>query len=237
VWEVGFLLNGGLILMWTANLTNLATKGGFTGIAGWLGPGIIVVMMRGWYLAKRLLKEWRTLSKKERRRILFTQVFPTVFNLLANVAADCLIVHNLSTGSLKWGRWDWVCTYFAVGTIITMTMLRYILNWWWRKRLPRKRMSPKVYVAGMALGTRAFQQGMLVKSPQLRQIPWGTPVGLFSIASMQFWVSFVEYKAAKEEQSLGHKEALLVAWADGSNFVAAFILIVGWSITTGLLFA
>ena len=96
-------------------------------------------------------------------------------------------------------------------------------------------MSPRQYVAGMALGTRAFQQGMLVKSPQLRLIPLGTIGGLFSIASLQFWMSFVEFKAAKEEQTAGVHEARLVMWADGSNLVAAAILAVGWSVVTGFI--
>gem|GEM_PF-6537317 len=225
VWVAGLFLSVGLTVMWVANLSNLATKGGFTGISGWLIPGIVVVMMRGWYLSRRLVKEWNQLAWRERLRLLIPQLLPTFANLLANVAAIGLIVHNLSVGQLKWGRWDWWCAGVAVGTAVIMVTLKL----WFRQR-----MSSKLYVAGMALGTRAFQQGMLVKSPQLKLIPWGTPVGLLAIAALQFSMSFIEFKAAKEERSVAGQEALLVAWADGSNLVAAVILMIGWSLVTTL---
>jgi hypothetical protein len=209
-----------LVVMWWANIASLVETGGFAGIAGWLIPGIVVVTMRSWLLSMRLVKEWPETTWKDRRR-LFWQLIPTVGNLVANAYAIYLIVHNIETGALRWGHWDSVCTCVALGTLLLMIGLRSAIT----------RMSPRLFVAGVGVGTRVFQQGMLAISPQMKLILWGTPVGLCGIASLLLFLSYVEFGAAKQADSAGLWEAQLMVWTDGSNLAAALILLAGWLAT------
>lgn len=91
-----------------------------------------------------------------------------------------------------------------------------------------ERMSTLVYIALVAIFTRAFQQTMLVLSPQLAVIPWQTPVGLIIIASVMLVMSLIEYMAAGQEGGIDEGDAFLVFVADGANFGAAGVLLVGW---------
>jgi hypothetical protein len=209
-----------LVIMWWGNIASLISKGGFTGIGGWLIPGIVVVLIRGWLLSKRLLKEWHEAAWTGRRRLLW-QLIPTVGNVAANSYAIYLVVHNVQIGVLDWTRWDNVCCFVAVGAVVVMIGLRLVI----------RKMSPKLFVAGVGVGTRAFQQGMLTLSPQMQLILWGTPVGLSGIASLQFFLSLIEFRAAKQEDTAGVWEARLLVWSDGSNLAAALVLLAGWLVT------
>lgn len=221
IWPMGIALSVGLTFMWIGNVGNLRKRGGFVGIAGWLIPGIAVVGMRGWLMTGRLVQVWPGAKWSTRLRLLVAQWAPTTGNFLVNAYAIYLILDNLSTGLLRWGRWDEWCLRIAGATLVLMTTLKLQLG---------ERMSTKLYITGVAIGTRVFQQAMLVKSPQLAVIPWLTPVGLIIIASVMMVMSLIEYMAACEENSADVVEAQLVLVADVANFSAAGVLMVGWSL-------
>jgi hypothetical protein len=221
IWPMGIALSVGLTFMWIGNIGNLRKKGGFAGIAGWLIPGIIVVGMRDWLMTWRLVQVWSNAKWNTRLRLLIAQWSPTTGNFLVNAYAIYLIIDNLSTGLLQWGRWDKWCLGVAGVTLVLMTALKWRLG---------ERMSTKLYITGVAIGTRVFQQIMLVKSPQLAVIPWLTPVGLIIIASVMMAMSLIEYMAAHEEGSVDEVEAQLILVADGANFGAAVVLLVGWGL-------
>ncbi len=221
IWPMGIVLIAGLFSMWVGNISSLQEHGGFTGIAGWLIPGIVVVGMRSWLMTGRVVQVWPRAKWSARLRLLIAQWMPTAGNFLVNGFAIYLILDNLSTGLLKWGRWDSWCLGIAGAALILLSALKLLLG---------ERMSTKLYIALLALGTRVFQQIMLVRSPQLAVIPWQTPVGLIIIASVMVTMSLIEYMAACQEGSADEKETMLILVADGFNFGAAGVLLVGWSL-------
>lgn len=162
---------------------------------------------------------WSSAKWSTRLRLLVAQLAPSVGNLLINGYAIFLILNNLSTGLLKWGRWDSWCLGVGGAALMVLSVLKVYLG---------ERMSTLVYIALVAIFTRAFQQTMLVLSPQLAVIPWQTPVGLIIIASVMLVMSLIEYMAAGQEGGIDEGDAFLVFVADGANFGAAGVLLVGW---------
>lgn len=232
---ISFALAVGLIIMWWANLTSLLTIGGFVGIEGWLLPGIVLVAISCWLLLKRIVKEWAQMNWQGRRRLLW-QFLPMFGNLVTNGYAIYLIEFNIRAGLLRRGMWDKWCLGIAAGTLALMLVIKWLVDSKIRRNdaldeLAKKRgknLMAKVFIAVVTVGTRAVQQGMLVLSPQLSVIPWGTPVGLAFIASFKYFLSWIEYRAARQVGTAGEREAQLIKWADGSNFAAALILLLGW---------
>jgi hypothetical protein len=230
-WITGVIALG-LIVMWWANLTSLLGVGGFVGIEGWLLPGIVLVAINCWLLLKRIIKEW----SQPGRGLLLWQFLPMFGNFVVNGFAIYLIEFNIRVGILRRGTWDKWCLGIAAGTVVLMTIIRWLVN---RKtyrndqydeatkRFHKTRMA-KWFIAVVTVGTRAIQQAMLVLSPQLAVIPWGTPVGLTAIAMFYFFLSWVEHRAARERGTAGEREAQLIKWANGSNFFAALVLLAGW---------
>jgi hypothetical protein len=213
-WMVLLFTTVGHAALWYGSITTLQNQGGFLGLIGWQGPGIVLLVMRDVFLWRQYTRPG--MERGDRWRF-GAQLLVVGSCTIANLVTILLMVyHLLVTERLEW---YWTDTFVLIASFC-------VLMWACgdgRKAVPSFR---TIVLVG---GTRAFPQTLLVFSPDIGGVSFNIVGGLVLVAFAQLALNFMEYQNINALDHEGKRNQFQLLVAETMNASSALLLLTAWS--------